>query len=310
MNLTQLRFAKAAADERSFTRAAEICNVSQPTLSNAIRLLEDEVKGRIFLRTTRKVELTPFGEELLPYIEAVLHAQTELASHVDAYFNPSIKLVRIGFSPVIDVKLLTQALEPYKMSHPNVEIFYKECFLDDLEERLEKQQIDIMINPILPNQAHTNKFVKTNFYQEDLYYLPKHTSAQPETRERSVNLNSIADDVFVLSHRGCGLADITEALFKSSNIKLKRYSGEALTYQVMQDWADIGIGSVILPKSKIIPDYTKRAMRLLTGKNKSVSMKFGAYWSKAAVYPDYVSALHKHFRYTVPKLLIGATSSV
>jgi len=272
MNLTQLRFTKAAADERSFTKAAKICNVSQPTLSNAIRLLDDEFKGRIFLRTTRKVELTPFGEELLPYIEGVLEAETELTSHVEAYFNPTIKLIRIGLSPVIDVKLLTQALEPYKTSHPNVEIFYKECFLGDLEERLEKQQIDIMLKPLLPNDSHSKKFVKANFYQEDLYYLPKHTSSQPENGERSANLDSIVDDIFVLSHPGCGLADITEDLFKSSGLKLKRYSGEALTYQVMQDWADIGIGSVILPKSKIIPDYFKRSRKLLTGKNKPVSM--------------------------------------
>ena len=61
MNLGQLRFAKAAAEERSFSKAAEKCNVTQPTLSNGIALLEEEVGGRLFARTTRRVDLTPFG---------------------------------------------------------------------------------------------------------------------------------------------------------------------------------------------------------------------------------------------------------
>jgi hypothetical protein len=60
--------------------------------------------------------------------------------------------VRIGLSPLIDARLLTQVLEPYKAAHSGVEIFYKECFLGDLEERLDKEQTDIMLRALLPDE--------------------------------------------------------------------------------------------------------------------------------------------------------------
>ena len=118
MNLGQLRFTRAAAEERSFSKAAEKCNVTQPTLSNGIALLEEEVGGQLFARTTRRVDLTPFGTQLLPLIEAVLQAQAELEAGVRTFHNPAHKIVRIGLSPLIDARLLTQVLEPYKAAIP------------------------------------------------------------------------------------------------------------------------------------------------------------------------------------------------
>lgn len=65
MNLSQLRYVKAVAETGSFTQAAEQCYVTQPTLSNGIAQLEQEFEERIFVRTTRIVSLTPFGEHIL-----------------------------------------------------------------------------------------------------------------------------------------------------------------------------------------------------------------------------------------------------
>lgn len=72
MNLNQLRYAKTVADTGSFTLAAEQCYVTQPTLSNGIAQLEQELGDKIFKRTTRTVSLTPFGEHIMPYIESTL----------------------------------------------------------------------------------------------------------------------------------------------------------------------------------------------------------------------------------------------
>ena len=78
INLKQLRFAIAVADKGSFTEAASECFVTQPTLSNGIAQLEAELGDRLFVRTTRKVTLTTFGEQVMPYMAEVLRAQTTL----------------------------------------------------------------------------------------------------------------------------------------------------------------------------------------------------------------------------------------
>src|ERR1044071_8901857 len=112
MNLRHVEFVVAAAAERSFSRAAERCHVTQPTLSNGIALLEEEFGGQLFMRTTRKVALSPLGEQMLPLIESVLRAQAELEASMRAFYDPSHKVVRIGLSPLVDARRLTQLLEP------------------------------------------------------------------------------------------------------------------------------------------------------------------------------------------------------
>ncbi|MEC4674238.1 MAG: LysR family transcriptional regulator, partial [Nitrospirota bacterium] len=88
MNLTQLQFVQAIAETGSFSRAAERCFVTQPTLSNAVAHLEDELGGRLFSRTTRKVGLTPLGEHLLPFIRSALGAIDDLLQSAKLYKSP------------------------------------------------------------------------------------------------------------------------------------------------------------------------------------------------------------------------------
>jgi DNA-binding transcriptional LysR family regulator len=77
-----------------------------------------------------------------------------------------------------------------------------------------------------------------------------------------VSLDDIADEIFVMVPDACGLARSTRALFQSRRHKLKEYSGEALSYQVLEDWAALGVGAAILLESKVsradVPAYTIR----------------------------------------------------
>jgi DNA-binding transcriptional LysR family regulator len=88
MNLSQLRFAHAVATHGSFTGAAEACFVTQPTLSNGIAQFEEELGAPLFARTTRKVDLTPFGTHLMPYIAEVLNAQRNVLTQAKAFLEP------------------------------------------------------------------------------------------------------------------------------------------------------------------------------------------------------------------------------
>lgn len=74
MNLQQLRYARALAELGSFVKAANRCAVTQPTLSNAIAALEQDLGHKLFERTTRSVKLTPIGAQLLPDICDLLNA--------------------------------------------------------------------------------------------------------------------------------------------------------------------------------------------------------------------------------------------
>ncbi len=318
MNLSQLRFVAAVAQTGSFSRAAERCTVTQPTLSNGIAQLEDELGGRVFERTTRRVSLTPFGRHLLPLIRAVVEARDELEKAAAAYLNPAHKLIRIGLSPLIDTALLTAVLDPYRRRHPDVEVFFKECFLGDLAERLDEEKLDIVLWPVDPDRPGNGHTASQPFYEESLCYLPR--SAHPGEpgeggpgesgpgESGAVRLQAIAGETFALTQDGCGLAPATRRLFRAQGFALREYAGQALGYQVLQDWAELGIAAAILPERKLAPDHRPRARPVLLDQDRPAMLRYEGVWKRTAVRPGHVAALLDHFRETMPKLLPGVAA--
>ena len=306
MNLRHLGFATAAAAERSFSRAAERCNVTQPTLSNGIALLEQSFGGAIFVRTTRRVELSAFGRQILPLIETVVRARSELETGLRSFHDPSHKVVRIGLSPLVDARRVSDVLQPYLADHSGVEAFFKECYLGDLDQRLHDGQLDIVIRPASASRAVSKLIVRAPFYEEDLFFLPRQAGAAPVAENGAVRLKDIAGETFILGPDGCGLAGMTRALFRNAGANLKEYTGQALSYQVMLEWADIGIGATILPESKVAAQFRMKARRLMLRPKKAARATFEASWLGDAAYPQHAVRLHRHFLDRVPALLKGA----
>ncbi len=282
MNLNQLRFAKAVAESGSFSRAAEHCCVTQPTLSSAIGQLEDELGGLLFRRTTRSVSVTPFGKQMLPLIAAVLEARDELLSASRAFREPAHTLIRVGLSPLVDVRLVNRLLAPYVASHPQVEIFFKQCFLDDMERRLEAATVDLAIVPrgLPPNGRSTLRL-----YDEPLYFLPREIDGAAPLPPGPSLLGTHEREQIILTS-GCGLSDTIGELYRQARVTLKRYPGQALSYRVVEDWASLGIGAGILPRSKLSGSNTAaRPLSLNDGSAARVS--YEAQW-----FPEITQARH------------------
>jgi len=305
MNLNQLRFVKAVAETRSFSQGAERCCVTQPTLSNGIAQLEEELGARIFERTTRKVALTRFGEHVLPMVESVLDARAELEKGAAAYLNPEQKLARIGLSPLIDARLLASVLEPFRRAHVDVEIFFKECHLNDLIQRLEEEKIDLVIRPRLIGLPRNINHALCMVYEEDLYYFAKLDNSRSDDNKGPVLLDSIASESYVLTGDFCGLAAATRELFDAHGLKLHQYGGHALSYQVLQEWSELGIGAAILPDRKISAEHRSRARQLILSSGEPAKVVYDAMWKRDAAHPPHVANLHDHFQNMVPQLVQG-----
>ena len=282
MNLSQMRYVKAVAETGTFTLAAEQCHVTQPTLSNGIAQLEQEFGERLFTRTTRNVSLTPYGQQILPFIDKVLAAQDELLHEVKNCMRPSIRVIRIGTSPLIRSGWLVRMLEEFRKQHANIEILLHEQNMADLYRMLNEGLIDFVFGV-----ADTRKatWATTFLYSEPLYYIPCGTN-YPEG-EGTVTFDRIAHEAFVMVPNVCGLARATRALFRNHRRKFSEYSGEALSYQVLEEWAALGLGAAILPKSKL--QSTDRKTYVLTDNNGGeFTLDFEAIWMKSARHPEHL----------------------
>ena len=93
MNFSQLKFLKATSEFKSFSKAAQFCHVTQPTLSNGVSKLEEELGEKIFVRTTRTVGLTTFGEIILPTIVSLLSLEETIYLRAREFSNPETVVI-------------------------------------------------------------------------------------------------------------------------------------------------------------------------------------------------------------------------
>ena len=307
MNLKQLQFVVLVAETKSFSRAAELSFATQPTLSNAISQLEEELGGRLFVRTTRKVDLTPFGEYMLPYLEEVLNSRDELLKAAQGFHDPVHKILRIGFSPLVDMTLLNRILDPYRQDNPDVTVFFKECFIDDLSTRLSKEQIDLQIIPVMDvnGEGLREGEASYRFYRDPLYYLPALDDDKVAGRI-SFELSDLPETPIILTGGGCGLNDTLNNLMQSQGATLNPYVGQAMTYKAIEDWASLGIGAGILPKAKISTD-NRSIHPLFIRKSEPAYFEFQWIWRCDRRLPEHLNKFVDYLQSTAPVLVQGLT---
>lgn len=244
MTLIQLEHVREAHKAGSFSAAARACGVTQAALSNSIAKLEEELGGRIFSRTTRRVALSPFGRALLPCIEQVLAGRDALVAVAKAQEAPTTTV--IGHSPLIPSHVLTHVVGAIRDAQIGSDIRLVEENLSDLLQRLSEHTLDIAL---IPEAEYASSIRSAPVYQDPLFYVARRSRS---TAMAEAELTSVGADTFVMVPDSCGLARTTRALFASAGVPLQVYGGEAMGYHVLQEWAALDLGSAILPRSRLV----------------------------------------------------------
>ena len=292
MNFSQLKFVKTTAEFKSFTRAARSCHVTQPTLSNGVSKLEEELGEKIFVRTTRMVALTSFGEMLLPTVTSILSLEEMVYLNAREFANPQTVVLKVGMSPLVSTKVITLLTNSYKAQNSKHDILLIEENLSTLDEQLANRELDLIVVPIV---KRTSKKTSIRLYDEDLFLID--SAASDRSR---VAINDIRDKTFVMVPDSCGLSEITRSLLRTARKEVKEYEGKALSYQVLADWASHGLGSAILPKSKIPRHISKQQ---IFKSNKPARISFEAKWLSKDNKP--LKKMMRHFKNNIDEIVRG-----
>jgi LysR family transcriptional regulator, hydrogen peroxide-inducible genes activator len=197
MELHQLRYFCAIVDSGSFSRAARQTHVSQPSLSQQIRKLEDELGARLFDRLGRSVRLTETGQTFLPRARAVLHELEAARGDLAQQENSMRGAVSIGVIPTVAPYLLPAHLTKFSRRFPEARISIVEEITPILLERLRTASIDLAILA-LPIRGH--EFETFPILTEPLFAaLPQNHSL---ARRRSVALKDLRAEPFLLLRDG------------------------------------------------------------------------------------------------------------
>jgi LysR family hydrogen peroxide-inducible transcriptional activator len=145
MTLTELRYIVAVARERHFGRAAEACFVSQPTLSVAVRKLEDELGVQIFERAPGELAITPAGSRVIEQAQRVLEEADKVKAIAKSSADPLDGPLRLGAIFTIGPYLLPQLIPALRRRAPKMPLILEENYTAVLSEQLKRGDIDAAI---------------------------------------------------------------------------------------------------------------------------------------------------------------------
>lgn len=145
MTLTELRYIVAVARERHFGRAAEACFVSQPTLSVAIKKLEEELDVKIFERGGSEVSVTPLGEEIVRQAQSVLDQAGAIKEIAKRGKDPLAGALRLGIIYTIGPYLLPELVRHTIEKYPQMPLMLQENFTVKLLDMLRTGELDCAI---------------------------------------------------------------------------------------------------------------------------------------------------------------------
>ncbi len=145
MDLRQMRYFAAVAEDLSFSRASERLNISQSALSRQIQLFEAELGVRLFDRLGRTIALTPAGQELVHRCQTILSDAEAIARRAGELSGGSAGRLRIGATPQTLESVLAKFLPGFRQSCPNVEITLVENGSTRLAEQVERGRLDLAI---------------------------------------------------------------------------------------------------------------------------------------------------------------------
>jgi len=247
MELRQLRYFCAVAETASFSRAADKTHVSQPSLSQQIQKLEQELGVRLFDRLGRTVRLTEPGRTFLPRARNILHEVEEASSNIQESATAMGGSVSLGVIPTIAPYFLPRRLAVFAKKYPNVHVSVVEEITPVLLEALKSGGVDVAIMALpLPMRSH--EFLSYPLMYEKLFAaLPKRHSL---AKRPHVTMSQLRADPFLLLRDGHCFRDTALGLCKQArlNPKVVFESGQFMSILSM---VVAGMGISIVPQMAV-----------------------------------------------------------
>jgi LysR family hydrogen peroxide-inducible transcriptional activator len=257
MTLTELRYIVAVARERHFGRAAEACYVSQPTLSVAIKKLEEELDVKIFERGSSEVSVTPLGDQIVRQAQVVIEQAAAVKEIAKSGKDPLHGALRLGIIYTIGPYLLPQLVRQAIEQMPQMPLVLQEHFTVKLLEMLRTGEIDcaIMAEPFPDSGLATAALYDEPF----VVAMPK---SHPLAGRQSVTSEEIKAETMLLLGTGhCFRDHVLEVCPEfarfSSDAEGIRKSFEGSSLETIKHMVASGMGITVVPQLSV-PDEPQR----------------------------------------------------
>lgn len=290
MTLTELRYIVAVARERHFGRAAEACFVSQPTLSVAIKKLEEELEVKIFERGGSEVSITPLGEDIVRQAQSVIEQANAIKEIAKRGKDPLAGPLRLGIIYTIGPYLLPELVR-YTIEHyPQMPLILQEHFTVKLLEMLRTGELDcaIMAEP----------FPDTGLAIAPLYDEPFVVAApagHPFAQREQISAAELKSETMLLLGTGhCFRDHVLEVCPEfarfSSDAEGIRKSFEGSSLETIKHMVASGMGVTVVPALSV-PEEPQAHLRFVPFEPPVPSRRVVLAWRRSFTRYEAIAAL-------------------
>ncbi len=251
MTLTELKYIVAVAREKHFGKAAEACFVSQPTLSVAIKKLEEELELKIFERSANEVTVTPLGQEIIEQAQSVLEQAAQIKEIAKRGKDPLAGTLRLGLIYTIGPYLLPSLVKQVIAQAPQMPLMLQENFTVKLLEMLRTGETDCAVL--------AEPFPETGLAIAPLYdepFMAAVPMGHPLAKQTSVTAEQLKNETMLLLGTGhCFRDHVLEVCPEfarfSSHAEGIRKSFEGSSLETIRHMVAAGMGVTLVPRLSV-----------------------------------------------------------
>jgi LysR family hydrogen peroxide-inducible transcriptional activator len=246
MNLRELEYLIALADELHFHKAAARCFVSQPTLSAQIKKLEEELGVLLIDRSNRQVTMTDAGKAVVEQAKKVLSSSKILKEIAQSFKDPMVSEIQLGLIPTIAPYLLPLIIAPLKHKYPKLKLWLHEYQTHILLEKLRNAELDLLILA-LPIESHS--FQEKILFEEPFWLA---VPAQDElAKKTTIDLSQITNKEILLLEEGHCLRDhALDVCYLAGASEFNNFHATSL--ETLRHMVAEGIGITLLPELAVL----------------------------------------------------------
>lgn len=241
ISIQQMQYILVLSEELQFQRASEKCFVTQPTLSMQLKKAENTLGSLIFDRSATPLQLTPFGELLLPIVREVLAEYDRITQLTERQTGVYKERLRIGIIPTIADYMVPDLFNKWKSVLTDVQLSIEEMKTEDLLVALDQKKIDV---GILAGPVNDPKLRTSVLFQEEILAFIPESKAKEVTTEDLENYHP-----WLLTSGNCLRTQMIH--FCSLNKEIDEWNYEGGNMGLLKQMVEMNGGYTLIPERSI-----------------------------------------------------------
>lgn len=268
IDLDRLVVFRAVAQERSFTRAADLVHLTQPGVSKHIKHMEEYLGVPLFDRLGRKVALTQAGEILLEATEEVFALAGAAEQRIRDLSGMRAGRLRLAASFPVGIYILPRVVAAYRKAHPAVNLKLQMATSEAIASEVAANRADI---GLVSGQVHDPRLISRQFLSDDLVVIVPRAHKWPSSRR--ITATDLLTETFIVAARGAGVRSIIEERLRAKGLVLENVlnfvNSEGVKHAV-----EAGLGISVQPRSIVQREIAAGSLRALALADIDASIRY------------------------------------